>query len=231
MGNKNSGGNFPKSSNERRQQGANKEYNTDEYYRPNQDLGNTRYPSRERRGSEVEQPFPYGENDNLNTQYDDMNTGKAENYNGDGYYGSNYGSINYLNRGNDYEQNAGYRDRYNRLTTGQWPEVESAEKARAKQNSQQGQHKGKGPRSYQRSDFKIREDINDLLYEDPYVDATDIEVTVENGEVTLTGTVDDRNTKRHVEDLVDSVSGIKHLENRLRARRPGGQIVNIQNSK
>jgi osmotically-inducible protein OsmY len=66
--------------------------------------------------------------------------------------------------------------------------------------------------------------------EDPYIDATDIEVAVQNGEVILTGTVNDRSTKRRVEDVLESLSGVKHLENRLRTRRPGGQIVNIQSN-
>jgi osmotically-inducible protein OsmY len=68
------------------------------------------------------------------------------------------------------------------------------------------------------------------LYEDPYVDATDIEVSVEKGEVILTGTVENRVVKRRVEDLVESVSGLKHFENRLRTRKTN-QIVNIRNSE
>jgi osmotically-inducible protein OsmY len=95
---------------------------------------------------------------------------------------------------------------------------------------QRGVHKGKGPRSYRRADARIREDINDILTEDVYIDASEIEVQVENGEVVLSGTVDDKNIKRRVEDVLEGVSGVKHLENRLRVRNPGGQIVNIQNS-
>ncbi|MBT1703425.1 BON domain-containing protein [Chryseosolibacter indicus] len=230
MGNKNSGSNYPKSSGNRNQQDNNSQYNTPEYYRRNRELGQNRYPTKEDSGGESSYSFPEGENDNLNTQYDELNTGKYENYNADGYYGSNYGSIGYLNNGPDYEQNAGYRDRYNRLTTGQWPEIESAERSRNKNRDQSASHKGKGPRSYSRSDTRIHEDINDALYEDRYVDASDIEVVVENGEVTLLGQVDDRQAKRRAEDIAESVSGVKHLENRLRVRRPGGEIVNIQNS-
>jgi osmotically-inducible protein OsmY len=202
-------------------------YNTPEYYRHNRALGE--YPSRYNQ----EQSFPEHQNDNLNTQYDNLNTGKYENYGGAGYYGSNYGAPTNLNRGRDYEQNAGYRSAYNTLDENERKSQHGHPNRNERTHRQADNNtafRGKGPRSYQRSDIRITEDINDRLYEDPYVDATDIEVQVTNGEVVLTGAVDDRNAKRRVEDLCENVSGVKHVENRLRARKPGGQIVNIQNS-
>ena len=93
---------------------------------------------------------------------------------------------------------------------------------------QRGVHRGKGPKSYQRSDQRITDDINDVLTDDPYVDASEIEVIVSSGEVTLNGMVENKGIKRRVEDLVEDVSGVKHVENRLRLRFPGGQIVNIR---
>lgn len=84
---------------------------------------------------------------------------------------------------------------------------------------QGGRYTGKGPRSYQRSDDRILEDMNDRLYDDPYLDASDIEVSVSNGEIILTGTVEDRAEKRRAEDLGESVSGAKNVENRLRVRK------------
>jgi hypothetical protein len=45
-----------------------------------------------------------------------------------------------------------------------------------------------------------------------------IEVQVDNGEVTLTGTVDDRRTKRLTEDIAESVYGVKDVHNRLRVQ-------------
>lgn len=82
-------------------------------------------------------------------------------------------------------------------------------------------HRGKGPRNYSRSDDRIKEDINDRLSDDPFVDASDIDVTVSNGEVSLTGSVDHRSTKRRAEDLAEAVSGVKNVENRLRVTAPG----------
>lgn len=42
---------------------------------------------------------------------------------------------------------------------------------------------------------------------------------VENTEVTLTGTVRNRNDKRRAEDLAESVSGVSNVENRLRVKQ------------
>ena len=82
-----------------------------------------------------------------------------------------------------------------------------------------GQHAGRGPRGYQRSDARIQEDVNDQLTDDPWLDATDIEVSVTGGEVTLGGTVAERGDKYRAEDLADEVAGVTHVQNNLR-RRP-----------
>ena len=79
-----------------------------------------------------------------------------------------------------------------------------------------GEHQGRGPKGYQRSDERIREDINERLTDDARIDASEIEVQVQNREVTLTGTVRDRNEKRRAEDLAESVSGVSHVQNNLR---------------
>ncbi|WP_366655847.1 BON domain-containing protein [Fodinicurvata sp. EGI_FJ10296] len=81
-------------------------------------------------------------------------------------------------------------------------------------------HRGKGPRGYRRSDQRIEEDCNDRLTDDPFVDARDIQVSVSNGEITLSGEVDSKRAKRHAEDCADSVSGVTHVQNNLRIRQP-----------
>ncbi len=86
---------------------------------------------------------------------------------------------------------------------------------------QQSQHAGRGPKGYTRSDDRIREDVNDRLTEDHDVDASDIEVQVQNGEVTLTGTVAQRSDKRRAEDVAEMVSGVKHVQNNLRVKLSG----------
>lgn len=79
-----------------------------------------------------------------------------------------------------------------------------------------GAHRGRGPRGYQRSDERIREDVSDRLSDDGHVDASDIEVTVSKGEVTLNGTVSSRGQKRRAEDIAEDVSAVKHVQNNLR---------------
>jgi CBS domain-containing protein len=79
-----------------------------------------------------------------------------------------------------------------------------------------GEHRGRGPKNYQRSDERIREDVNERLMDDPVVDASEIEVAVQNREVTLTGTVRSRNEKRRAEDLAESLPGVSHVQNNLR---------------
>jgi Flp pilus assembly secretin CpaC len=60
--------------------------------------------------------------------------------------------------------------------------------------------------------------VNDRLTDDPHVDASEIEVSVQNREVTLTGTVRSRVEKRHAEDIAESVSGVTHVQNNLRVQ-------------
>ena len=82
-----------------------------------------------------------------------------------------------------------------------------------------GAFAGRGPKGYRRADERISEDVCQLLTDAPDVDATNIEVKVQDGEVTLTGTVDSRRTKRHAEDLIESITGVKEIHNQLRIAR------------
>lgn len=84
-------------------------------------------------------------------------------------------------------------------------------------------HRGKGPKNFKRSDDRIKEVISDKLTDDWEIDASDIEVSVLNGEVTLTGFVNERAQKRKAEDLAESVSGVTQVENRLKLNRPAPQ--------
>lgn len=86
----------------------------------------------------------------------------------------------------------------------------------ASYGSDGGWHVGKGPSGYTRSDERIREDVCDRLTDDPYVDATHVEVSVQGGEVTLAGSVDRREDKRRAEDIAERVSGVREVNNRLR---------------
>jgi osmotically-inducible protein OsmY len=83
----------------------------------------------------------------------------------------------------------------------------------------QGQHFGKGPKGYRRSDERITEEICDQLTAHGDIDPSEVEVKVRNGEVTLTGTVDSRHAKRLAEDLAEDVSGVAEVINQIRIRR------------
>lgn len=87
----------------------------------------------------------------------------------------------------------------------------------------EGQFAGRGPRGYKRSDDRIQEDINERLTQHGTLDATDIEVTVQNAEVTLRGTVDSRQAKRLAEDIADAVSGVKEVVNQIKVKQQGQQ--------
>jgi hypothetical protein len=82
--------------------------------------------------------------------------------------------------------------------------------------AEEGPFRGRGPRGYQRSDERIQEDVCECLTQHGRVDASNIEVTVQGGEVTLTGTVEDRQMKRLAEDLAENVSGVKQVHNQVR---------------
>ena len=90
---------------------------------------------------------------------------------------------------------------------------------RPRQLGAQGNHAGRGPKGYQRSDERLKEDICDRLTDDPFVDASEIEVAVSSGEVTFSGSVRDRAMKRAAEDCIECVSGVSQLHNQLRVER------------
>jgi len=60
--------------------------------------------------------------------------------------------------------------------------------------------------------------VNDRLSDDPYLDASDIEVSVSSIEVLLTGFVSSRPDKRRAEDLAESVSRVSHVQNNVRVK-------------
>lgn len=82
--------------------------------------------------------------------------------------------------------------------------------------AERGGCRGLGPRGYQRPDARISEDVHDRLTEDPWLDASEIEVAVNAGEVTLSGRVDCRDAKHHAEWLVEDLAGVRHVQNNLR---------------
>lgn len=106
------------------------------------------------------------------------------------------------------------------LGTQDWQERQGAQRGAF---GLQSTHRGRGPQGYTRSDERIREDVCERLSEHHYIDASQIRVEVNDGVVTLEGTVDDRWQKYQTEDLVDATSGVKDIQNRLNVSRASQQ--------
>jgi hypothetical protein len=88
-------------------------------------------------------------------------------------------------------------------------------------NGRTGRFAGRGPKGYTRSDDRIREDVSERLARHNDIDASDIDLDVKNGEVSLKGTVDSRRTKRMVEDVCDECHGVSQVHNQLRVDEDG----------
>ena len=75
---------------------------------------------------------------------------------------------------------------------------------------------GKGPKGWTRSDDRIKEDLSEQFARHPDLDPSEIEIRVHGGEVTLTGSVSDRESKRLAEDIAENVQGVKDVTNQVR---------------
>lgn len=84
------------------------------------------------------------------------------------------------------------------------------------QYSSYGEHAGKGPKGWKRTDDRIKEEVCERLCDAGDVDASNIDVSVSNGEVTLQGMVTDRSQKRAAEDAICELSGVMDVNNQLR---------------
>jgi len=81
-------------------------------------------------------------------------------------------------------------------------------------------HAGKGPKGYRRTDERIREDVSEALSQHHEIDASEIEVKVNGGEVILTGTVSERRFKRLAEDIAERCPGVYDVRNEIRVQSP-----------
>lgn len=151
----------------------------------------------------------------------DMYDYRTRGYDYPGEFGYGMGGRYGYGRGRDYESYRGWGRNEGRGfmeragdEVSSWFGDEDAERRRRMDT----RYRGRGPKNYTRSDDRIREDVNDRLSDDPHIDATDIEVAVRDGEVTLDGTVHERFAKRHAEDIAERVSGVKNVQNNLRLK-------------
>jgi osmotically-inducible protein OsmY len=78
--------------------------------------------------------------------------------------------------------------------------------------------RGMGPKDYRRSDERIWEDVCEVLLRDPRIDASEVDVSVEDGIVLLRGKVESRRIKRLAELAVESILGVLDVQNLLTFR-------------
>ncbi len=135
---------------------------------------------------------------------------------------------------NRFDRDTNYRtedrDWWDRATdeVSSWFGDDDAERRR-RMDKMKGPHSGKGPKGYLRTDDKLKDDINERLYHDSHIDASDIEVQVLNGEATLTGTVENKMVKRRIEDIIESIPGITDVENRIKIKATSNTVGSYSN--
>jgi osmotically-inducible protein OsmY len=76
-----------------------------------------------------------------------------------------------------------------------------------------------GPKGYQRSDERLREDISERLMLAHEIDSSEVTVEVTGARAVLDGTVPQRWMKHAIEDLVDACPGVQDIDNRIRISR------------
>lgn len=133
-------------------------------------------------------------------------------------YGGNFGGEQFgSGQGGQYGSGGG---QYGSGQYGGQPWSRQSGQSGGGMSGRQGQSfAGRGPKDYRRSDDRIREEISDRFTDDDHIDASEIMIQVQQGEVTLSGTVQDREQKRHAEDLAESISGVREVTNNLRVSR------------
>lgn len=82
----------------------------------------------------------------------------------------------------------------------------------------QRSYRGMGPQSYTRPDDRIRDDVYEKLTDSDEIDARSIMVDVNQGNVTLTGTVPERRMRYAAEDLVEGCMGVANINNQLKVQ-------------
>lgn len=128
------------------------------------------------------------------------------------YYDQSYGrGATSYGQGSNYNQSKPY------TTQRSWNE--GANYGQAGQQNQTGRYSGMGPKGYTRSDDRLKEEICEMLTRHSDIDATDIEVEVSNGEVTLSGNVSEKSMKRTAEDIADQCYGVKDVHNEIKVKK------------
>ncbi|HEU4627388.1 MAG TPA: BON domain-containing protein [Steroidobacteraceae bacterium] len=76
----------------------------------------------------------------------------------------------------------------------------------------------RGPKNFKRLDSRIRDDIAERLMLRDDIDSSDASVEVRDGRVILEGSVPERWMKFAIDDIAESVLGVREVQNNLRVR-------------
>ena len=128
--------------------------------------------------------------------------------------GSRYGGTR-RGYGDHHDDDRGFFDKAGDTISG-WFDDDDDDYRRGNRNYRGESHRGRGPKNYTRSNERLLEDASERLMRDHHVDARNIQVTADDGEITLDGTVDSRRAKRRAEDCVHDMTGVTHVQNNLR---------------
>jgi hypothetical protein len=150
------------------------------------------YPTQNRNASRFESDYSFDRRDYPSNRYRSYSGGRS--------HGQYFGDFSDSHTGR-YEN----RGRYEPEHRSMWESVKD--------------FFGVGPKGYSRSDDRIREDVSDALTRDRAVDASEIEISVMSGIVTLRGSVSDKWMKRRAEDCAEEITGVKEVRNDLEVRR------------
>ena len=77
---------------------------------------------------------------------------------------------------------------------------------------------GKGPKGWKLSDEHLREKVCEVLLHSHEVDASEMDVKVEEGCVYLQGNISSRGMKQVAEDLIGSIPGVEDVFTRLKIK-------------
>lgn len=153
----------------------------------------------------------YSDNQNMGQHYGSDNQSQRRNSEYPSYRQSNRSDSDFSPRAGSFSN----QNSYGQESTQSWSQPVRNDEVYLQPTKS---HFGKGPKGFKRSDERIREEVSEALFRDNAVDASEVEVNVRDGEVTLSGTVEDRRMKRLAEDCAESVSGVNEVRNEIRVQ-------------
>ena len=98
------------------------------------------------------------------------------------------------------------------------------------QKSSTPNYRGRGPKGYKLIDERVYENVCEALFHEPQIDASGVEVSVQDGTVTLSGVAKDKETRQQIEDLAMDCVGVQHVYNKISIRPntdPQGRIYTM----